>query len=233
MFNTATQAASRLLDRIDKLIRLATNNPSAEEARTAAVQACKLIIDNKVPIGGGASNSDAEWKLEEAERQIIQLRTQGSSLREEAIKFKRQVGTLTHELTAALLQVDSLKADVARLVREARSGEAPDRAYMMQVETALSGLVASLKRVGYKVECRGCPTCTPLQHAEGVIAEISKRNPPPGPVPAPAPVDGDNTARRRLTSKYPGRCTKCKTRWREGEVIWWAPRAAHCESCGP
>lgn len=39
------------LDTIRKLLRLATNNPSEEEAKAAALKAARLIVDNEVPIG--------------------------------------------------------------------------------------------------------------------------------------------------------------------------------------
>lgn len=43
-------AADKILDRIDKLIALATNNPNEEEARTAAMQAVKLIREHSCSI---------------------------------------------------------------------------------------------------------------------------------------------------------------------------------------
>lgn len=36
---------AKVLDRVQKLLRLATNNPDEEEARTAALQAVKLIVE--------------------------------------------------------------------------------------------------------------------------------------------------------------------------------------------
>lgn len=50
---------AKLLDRITKLLRLATNNPSEEEARTAALQAAKLIVEHKFVIGREAPRATA------------------------------------------------------------------------------------------------------------------------------------------------------------------------------
>lgn len=37
---------------VEKLIRLATNNPNEEEATAAALKAVRLIAENQIPIGG-------------------------------------------------------------------------------------------------------------------------------------------------------------------------------------
>lgn len=40
-----------ILDKVNKLIRLATNNPSVEEAKFAALKAVTLIKDNEIKVG--------------------------------------------------------------------------------------------------------------------------------------------------------------------------------------
>ena len=40
-----------ILDKVNKLIRLATNNPSAEEAKLAALKAVTLIKENEIKVG--------------------------------------------------------------------------------------------------------------------------------------------------------------------------------------
>lgn len=44
--------ASKLIERIQNLMALALNNPSEEEARSAAMQVVKLIEENKLNLGG-------------------------------------------------------------------------------------------------------------------------------------------------------------------------------------
>lgn len=46
---TADEQA-KVLDRVQKLLRLAANNPNEEEARTAAMQAVKLIANHKLAV---------------------------------------------------------------------------------------------------------------------------------------------------------------------------------------
>ena len=48
----------KILTRIKQLIALATNNSSSEEARTAAVMACRLIVEHRVEIGGSGAGAD-------------------------------------------------------------------------------------------------------------------------------------------------------------------------------
>lgn len=50
----ATEDARKALDRIVKLVRLAANNPSEEEARTAAVTACRMMVKHEVALRIGS-----------------------------------------------------------------------------------------------------------------------------------------------------------------------------------
>jgi SpoVK/Ycf46/Vps4 family AAA+-type ATPase len=40
----------KIIDKVTKLIKLATNNPSEEESKLAALKVCRLIEDNKLTI---------------------------------------------------------------------------------------------------------------------------------------------------------------------------------------
>jgi hypothetical protein len=40
----------KALDRIVKLVRLAANNPNEEEARSAALRACQMMVEHKVTL---------------------------------------------------------------------------------------------------------------------------------------------------------------------------------------
>lgn len=55
-------ASSNVIDMIEKLIRLSTNNPSPEEASLAALKACELIQKFSVPLGAEVKIvQDREW----------------------------------------------------------------------------------------------------------------------------------------------------------------------------
>lgn len=48
--NMAPDEIRKVLDRVVKLIRLASNNPHEEEARTAALVACRMMTKFKVKV---------------------------------------------------------------------------------------------------------------------------------------------------------------------------------------
>ena len=51
------------MDMVEKLIRLATNNPNEEEAKLAALKACSLIQKFSIPLGADVVIvKDREWK---------------------------------------------------------------------------------------------------------------------------------------------------------------------------
>lgn len=55
-------ANANIVDMVEKLIRLATNNPSPEEARLAALKACELIQKFSIPLGADVVIvKDREW----------------------------------------------------------------------------------------------------------------------------------------------------------------------------
>lgn len=55
-------ANANVVDMVEKLIRLATNNPSPEEARLAALKACELIQKFSIPLGADVVIvKDREW----------------------------------------------------------------------------------------------------------------------------------------------------------------------------
>lgn len=56
------------LDIIEKLIRLASNNPNEAEATAAARKAVQLIHDNHIPLGhAGPTRKKAAWTQQEEE----------------------------------------------------------------------------------------------------------------------------------------------------------------------
>lgn len=55
-------AEQSTVDMVEKLIRLATNNPSEQEAKAAALKACELIMKFSIPLGAEVVIvKDREW----------------------------------------------------------------------------------------------------------------------------------------------------------------------------
>lgn len=55
---------STLIQKIEKLVALAGNNPNEHERISAALQACKLIRENKIQLRNGASEASVEEREE-------------------------------------------------------------------------------------------------------------------------------------------------------------------------
>jgi hypothetical protein len=76
------------LDTIRKLLRLATNNPSREEASAAALKAAQLIIENEVPIGDAEIKVRADSPLTQEEQAEFKDVMNALSRRENPDEFK-------------------------------------------------------------------------------------------------------------------------------------------------
>lgn len=68
------------LEKIERLIKLASNNPNEEEARTAGREACKLIVKHKLVVREeepwddlGITRDDVERAFHESAAQVVQV----------------------------------------------------------------------------------------------------------------------------------------------------------------
>jgi hypothetical protein len=84
------------LDRIGKLIRLATNNPNEQEAMRAALQACKLLVQHRCDISlphakpKGTSFDDVMDKMRETQRRYEQDFAARERKRHDAVRQAQQ-----------------------------------------------------------------------------------------------------------------------------------------------
>jgi hypothetical protein len=102
-----SEADAKLVDRIEKLLRLATNNPNEEEARSAALSAAKLIVAHQFVIGRPATPTPATppsapydhaaaayWQGMQQYWREMQQREQDETLRE-AVRRQREQASRT------------------------------------------------------------------------------------------------------------------------------------------
>lgn len=88
-----------ILDRVRKLIALSSSS-FVEEARTAAMQAAKLIREHKIDVGGiGSDGVDRSVELQ------LQVEIQRTVI----VRLRQSVGTLTEENTILRAQVEQLE----------------------------------------------------------------------------------------------------------------------------
>lgn len=112
------KVALNVVDRIQKLIRLATNNTFKEEARTAAAEVCRLIVDNNIVVGSSINQTTSTQELEHLRSERVRFTSEARRFANQIQQRDRENGALAHRVLELQFEIERQRGEISQLLKE-------------------------------------------------------------------------------------------------------------------